>query len=366
MTPSATVPLIFDSHLDLAWNAIDWNRDLLQPVAEIRRRERDAGMTDKGRGCNTVAFPELRRGKVCVFIATLLARLLRVGCIPALQRYASMEAAYAAAYGQLAYYRALEAQGVLRWIKDGPTLDAHLAAWRRNPDGDEPLGFILSMEGADPVLAPDQVEEWWHAGLRIIGPAHYGVSPYAHGTGTEGGLFPPGRPLLREMERVGMILDVTHLSDQCFDEALDSYGGPVLASHHNCRALVPDQRQLTDEQIKRLIGRGAVIGTALDTWMLYPGWVRGVTRPEEVGVTLAAMVDHIDRVCQLAGNARHAGVGTDLDGGFGREQSPCDLDTVADLQRLPELLRRRGYDEDAIQGILHGNWVRFFRQAWAH
>ena len=128
-----------------------------------------------------------------------------------------------------------------------------------------------------------------------------------------------------------MILDVTHLSDQCFDEALDIYGGPVLASHHNCRALVPDQRQLTDEQIKRLIARGAVIGTALDTWMLYPGWVRGEIEPE-AACTLETMVDHIDRVCQLAGNARHAAIGTDLDGGFGREQSPCDLDTIADLQ----------------------------------
>ena len=221
------------------------------------------------------------------------------------------------------------------------------------------------MEGADPVLAPEQVQEWWDAGLRIIGPAHYGVSPYAHGTGTEGGLFPQGPALLKEMERVGMILDVTHLSDQCFDEALDLYGGPVLASHHNCRALVPDQRQLTDEQIKRLIGRGAVIGAALDDWMLVPGWVRGETTPEETGVTLETMVDHIDRVCQLAGNARHAAIGTDLDGGFGREQSPTDLDTIADLQRLPDLLRRRGYDEAAVAGILHGNWLRFFREAWA-
>ena len=166
------------------------------------------------------------------------------------------------------------------------------------------------------------------------------------------------------MERVGMILDVTHLSDQSFDEALDLYGGPVLASHHNCRALVPNQRQLTDEQIGKLVARGAVIGTALDAWMLYPGWVRGQTRPEEAGVKLAAMVEHVDRVCQLAGNARHAAIGTDLDGGFGREQSPSDLDTIADLQRVPDLLRARGYKEEAIRGIMFDNWVRFFRTAW--
>jgi membrane dipeptidase len=355
--------IIFDAHLDLAWNAIDWNRDLRLPVAEIRRREE--GMADKGRACNTVSFPELRRGKVALFIATLLARVLRTGQVPTVQRYTSMEAAYAAAYGQLAYYRALEQEGLLRWIKDGPALEAHVRAWRANENGSEPLGFILSMEGADPVLSPEQVDEWWEAGLRIIGPAHYGVSPYAHGTGTEGSLFPPGRPLLKAMERVGMILDVTHLSDQCFDEALEIYGGPVLASHHNCRALVPNQRQLTDDQVKRLVARGAVIGTALDAWMLHPGWVRGESKPEELGVKLEAMVDHIDRVCQLAGNNRHAAIGTDLDGGFGREQSPYDLDTIADLQRVPDLLRRRGYDEKAVEGILSGNWVRFFREAWA-
>ena len=356
--------LIFDAHLDLAWNALDWNRDLRLSVSDIRRREREQGMTDKGRACNTVSFVELHRGKVAIFIATLLARLLRPKLMPAIQRYESMQAAYAAAHGQLMYYRALEREGYLRWLKDWPTLEAHVRAWQANEEGNEPLGFILSMEGADPVLAPDQVEEWYEAGLRIIGPAHYGVSPYAHGTGTEGGLFPPGRPLLKEMARVGMILDVTHLSDQCFDEALDCYGGPVLASHHNCRALVPDQRQLTDEQIKRLIGRGAVIGTALDTWMLVPGWIRGQTTPELAGVKLEAMVDHIDHVCQLAGNSRHAAIGTDLDGGFGKEQSPLDLDTIADLQRLPDLLRRRGYQDAAIEGILHGNWVRYFQEAW--
>jgi membrane dipeptidase len=356
--------IVFDAHLDLAWNALDWNRDLLATVVQIRRREQEEGLTDKGRGCNTVSFPELRRGKVAVFIATLLARLVRPESLSPLHRYNSMEAAYAVACGQVAYYLLLQKRGLLRWIKDRSTLEAHVRAWQANEDGAEPLGFILSMEGADPILFPEQVEEWWQAGLRIIGPAHYGVSPYAHGTGTEGGLFPLGPALLKEMEHFGMILDVTHLSDQCFDEALAIYAGPVLASHHNCRALVPNQRQLTDEQIKRLINRNAVIGTALDAWMLYPDWVRGQTTPQQAGVTLERMVDHVDRVCQLAGNARHAAIGTDLDGGFGKEQSPYDLDTIADLQRLPDLLRRRGYPEEDIRGIMHGNWIRFFEEAW--
>lgn len=355
--------LIFDAHLDLAWNAIDWNRDLLLPVEKIRQLENDAGMKDKGRGCNTVSFPELRRGKVAMFIATLLPRLLRIGAMPAIQRYANMAGAYACGYGQLAYYRALEQQGHLRWIKDAAGLEAHVREWRKDENSRTlPLGFILSMEGADCVLSPEQVEEWFQAGLRIIGPAHYGVSPYAHGTGTEGGLFPQGPALLRAMEKVGMILDITHLSDQCFDEAMDIYGGPVLASHHNCRALVPNQRQITDEQIKRLVARGGVIGAALDSWMLHPGWVRGESDPKLV--KLEAVIDHIDRVCQLAGNSRHAAIGTDLDGGFGKEQTPHDLDTIADLQRLPDMLKKRGYKDADIEGIMHANWVRFFLNAW--
>ncbi len=362
---SQPFPLIFDAHLDLAWNAIDWNRDLELPVEQIRRREKEQQVPGKARGENTVSFPELRRGRVGLFIATLLARLHRPGLMPAFQRYDSMLHAYAAGMGQIAYYRALEEQGVLRWIKDAATLEAHVRAWTEGRGEQEPLGFILSMEGADPVLAPEQVQEWWDAGLRIIGPAHYGVSPYAHGTGTEGGLFPQGPALLKEMARVGMILDVTHLSDQCFDEALDLYDGPVLASHHNCRALVPDQRQLADEHIRRLIGRGAVIGAAFDAWMLSPGWVRGQSRPEERGVTMNTVIDHVDHVCQIAGNARHAALGTDLDGGFGREQSPCDLDTIADLQTFGQLLRKRGYSEGDVAGILYGNWVRFFREAWS-
>lgn len=357
--------IIFDAHLDLAWNAIDWNRDLEQPAAEIRRREREGGLADKGRGGNTVSWAELRRGKVAVVIATLIARLHRPGLMPAFQRYDTMEAAYASAHGQLHYYKALTQQGKLRWLKDRQALLSHVAAWQAKENGTEPVGFILSMEGADPILYPEQVQEWYDAGLRIIGPAHYGPSPYALGHNLEGGLLPQGPALLKEMERVGMILDVTHLSDGCFFEALDIYGGPILASHHNCRTLVPDPRQLSDEQIKRIVARGGVIGAALDAWMLHPGWVRGQTTPESADVRLERMIDHYDHICQLAGNARHIAIGTDLDGGFGREQSPRDLDTIADLQTLPELLRKRGYDAAAIEGIMYGNWLRFFKEAWA-
>ncbi len=356
--------LIFDAHLDLAWNAIDWNRDLLLSVDEIRRRETSGTETDfKARGRGTVTFPELRKGGVGLFIATLLARLFRPDLKPPIQRFANMTSAYACAHGQMAYYAALETAGHLRWIKDVNTLNSHVEAWKTGVSAD-PLGFILSMEGADPVLHPEQVHEWYENGLRIIGPSHYGVSPYAHGTGTVGGLFPPGKPLLREMEKVGMILDVTHLADQAMDEALDAYGGPLLASHHNCRALVDDQRQLPDRHIKELIKRGAVIGSALDAWMLAPGWIRGESTPQGTNVTMATYADHIDHVCQLAGNTDHAAIGTDLDGGFGTEQTPHDLNTIADVRKVGDILKQRGYTDADVEKIFYLNWVKFFRRAW--
>jgi membrane dipeptidase len=220
------------------------------------------------------------------------------------------------------------------------------------------------MEGADPVTDVDQLDEWWSHGLRAIGPAHYGKSHYAHGTATEGPLTARGVELLKRMGQRGVVLDVTHLADESMAQALDLFDGPVLASHHNCRALVPGDRQLTDEQIKRLVARGAVIGLALDAWMLYPGWVRGETKPEVVGLEDAA--NHIDRVCQIAGGARHCGVGSDLDGGFGTEQTPRDLDAIADLQKLGPILARRGYTQDDVAGIFHGNWLRFFGEALPH
>jgi len=348
--------MIFDAHLDMAWNACEWNRDLLLPVAKIRQFEKHF---EKGfPGPNTVSWPELRRGGVGTIVATLLPRLNRQD--KALTFYQSREAAFAASCGQLAYYRAMTARGHLREISDRETLQHHVGDWRKNPETC-PIGFILSMEGSWSILSPGQIEEWFAAGLRALGPAHYGPDYYGHGTGSDGGLKEEGPVLLREMERVGMILDATHLADKSFWQALDIYGGPGLASHHNCRALVPGDRQLSDEQIKALIARGAVIGAAFDNWMLKPGWKIGVTTPESV--SLEDVVDQTDHICQLAGNAKHCGLGTDLDGGFGKEQSPHDLDTIAELPKIAAILSRRGYSPDDIEGIMWRNFVDFFGKA---
>ena len=160
-----------------------------------------------------------------------------------------------------------------------------------------------------------------------------------------------------------MILDLTHCSEPGFFEALDLFDGPVHASHNMCRALVPSERQFSDEQLRRLIARDAVIGMALDSWMLQPGWITGPTSRQSV--SLSAVADHIDYICQLSGSARHVGIGSDLDGGFGTEQCPRELDSIADLQKLDAVLGSRGYSDDDVNAIFHGNWLRFFSAALA-
>ncbi|HEV3006863.1 MAG TPA: membrane dipeptidase [Pirellulales bacterium] len=353
--------LLFDAHLDLSMNALEWNRDLTRTVSEIRKRE--AGRTDKvDRAQGTVALPEMRRGQIGLCVATQIARSVKPG--NPLPGWHSPEIAWAQTQGQLAWYQAMEEAGEMVQITDAAGLARHVALWKGNPPANAPIGYVLSLEGADSIRSPKHLERHWEQGLRAIGPAHYGPGTYATGTHTTGALGPAGRELLAEMDRLGFILDVTHLSDECFFEALDCFDGPVWASHSNCRTLVPDQRQFTDEQLKALIARGAVIGAALDAWMMVPGWVRGKTTPQESGVKLEHMLDHMDHVCQLAGNARHTAIGTDLDGGYGLEQSPGDLDTIADLARLPAMLRRRGHDEADVELVAHGNWVRFLTDAW--
>ncbi len=347
--------LIVDAHLDLAMNALNLDRDLDLPVMEIRERERD--MTQKGRGRGTVSFPEMRKGEVGLSVATVIKRTAWQGS-PA-SGAASQEISYAAAQGQLAYYRVLESQGKVRLIDNVAALDAHLTSWNQD-SGAAPLGMILSMEGADPIAWPEQAASWWDDGLRIVSLSHYGFSAYAYGTDTEGGVTEKGEALLGEMSRLGMVLDTTHLADQAFWEAMDLFDGRVMASHQNSRTLVPGVRQFTDDQLKAVIERDGVIGAALDAWMLYPDWIKGETRPEVVG--LDAVANHIDHVCQLAGNRRHAAIGSDLDGGYGTEQTPHDCNTIADLQHIAPLLAKKGYSDEDVAAVMHGNWIRFFRE----
>ena len=352
-----------DAHLDLSMNAMEWNRDLTRPLAEINAREQ--GMRDKpDRGNGTVSLPELRKGNVGLVVATQIARF--VAPDNPLPGWHSPQQAWAHTQAQLAWYRAMEKQGELKQIRDWQDLESHLTYWNAGEDKcQKAIGYILSLEGADSIVSLDYLETAYENGLRALGPAHYGPGRYAYGTDSSAPLAQQGKDLLRKMDQLGIILDATHLCDLAFWDALDHFQGPVWASHNNCRALVDHNRQFSDEMIKALIARGAVIGGVFDAWMLSPGWIRGESTPKERNVTLATLLDHLDHICQLAGNANHIGIGSDLDGAFGKEQCPSDLESIADLQKIPDLLRARGYSDEDVQKVMHGNWLRFLKKAWS-
>lgn len=354
-------PLIFDAHLDLSMNAMEWNRDLRESVESIRNRE--SGQFDKpDRMKGTVSFPAMRKGSVGLCVATQIARYVKRDS--KLPGWYSPEQAWAQTQGQLAWYKAMEEAGEMVQITNLEELNSHLKRWE-NPSAHEPIGYILSLEGADSICTMAHLEKAYDQGLRAIGPAHYGPGTYAQGTDATGGIGAKGKELLKEIGKLGIILDATHLCDDSFWETMEVYQGPVWASHNNCRSLVPHNRQFSDDQIKELISRKAVIGAALDAWMMVPNWVRGKSTPELMNVSLETMADHMDHICQLAGNADHVAIGTDLDGAFGTEQGPKDLDTIADLQKIPNILANRGYTPADIIKVTSGNWIEFLRRTWA-
>ncbi len=355
--------LIVDAHLDLAMNALEWNRDLRQPLADIRQREMH--MRDKpDRGKGTVCLPELRKGKIGLVVATQLARYTPPGS--ALPGWNSPQQAWAMTQAQLSWYREMELLGEMVQITNSAQLETHLALWadETTPDVSKPVGYILSLEGADSLVDLSYLQRAYEYGLRAVGLSHFGPGRYAPGTKLEGPITPKGRELLSEMGKLNLILDLTHLTDEGFDQALDFYQGPVWASHHNVRRLVPNQRQLTDEQIKQLIEREAVIGGMLDCWAMDIRFIDTISDPWQLNIRLENLVDHWDHICQLAGNSFHIAIGSDLDGIFGTEQSPWDMSSIADLQKFEEILTRRGYKSDDIDNIFHGNWLRFIRNAW--
>lgn len=351
---------IFDAHLDLSMNAMEWNRDLTLPVTDIRKRE--IGLRDRpDRAKNMVSLDAMRKGNIGLCVATQIARYVKKD--NDLPGWHSPQQAWAQTQGQLAWYKTMEDLGEMTQITNLHQLDKHLKNWKTTTQK-KPIGYILSLEGADSIVTYDYLEKAYEQGLRAIGPAHYGPGTYAHGTDTNGGIGNKGKELLKRIEALNLILDTTHLCDVSFWETMKVYKGHVWASHNNCRALVDHNRQFSDDQLIELIRRDAVIGVALDAWMMVPNWIRGVSTPQEMGVRLTQMIDNIDHICQLAGNSLHVGIGTDLDGGFGKEQAPADMDTIADLQKVPDMLSKRGYLADDIENIMHQNFIGFLRKAW--
>lgn len=344
---------IVDAHEDIASNVLRHGRDVRLPASEIRRRECDrvpqprnprTGLSDTA----MLGLPEHRRGGVGLVFATIF--------VPP----GEQEAVTADGWAQLRYYHELAAQADagVRLVRTRGELDGLLRDWHATPTPDErPVGFTLLMEGADPLREPEDLEEWYREGLRLLGLA-WRQTRYAGGTRAPGPLTGRGRALLAEMERLGVVLDTSHLAEESFWQALELFSGTVIASHANCRAFVPTDRQLSDDMIRAIAARDGVIGTVLANDFLVHGWTR-----DAPPVTLADVVRHIDHICQLTGSARHCGIGSDFDGGFGVESTPHELDSVADLGALAGALAATGYSEDDVAGILGGNWLRLLERA---
>jgi membrane dipeptidase len=370
-------PVIFDIHLDLSMNALEWNRDLRWSQERIRRWEQHK--TDKvDRGHNTVCFPEMRKGNVGLCVGTQIGRYS--GYFHNLPGWNSPEQAWAQTQGQLSWYRIMEEAGELTQIRNVEELNTHLELWENSPPCDDgtpyvveslkkpnklPIGYMLSLEGADSMVTIDYLERSYNDGLRALGPAHYGPGRYAHGTDADGPLPAAGKDLIKQMQQLGIILDVTHLCDENFWDALDIYEGPLWASHQNCRTLAPWNRQFADDQVQAVIDRGGLLGMAFDAIMMTPGWVHLKSDPEQFQLKIERICDHVDHICQMAGSAKHVCIGTDLDGGYGTEQTPMDMNSIADLQTIPDLLRARGYTDDDVEGIMYKNVVHFLRRAWS-
>ena len=350
--------IVIDGDYPMAYGAMVLNRDLTLPIAAIRSVAEDRGTMS--------CLPAMRCGRVAAAVVKICQRVQRGDC--PLPGHRSGEQAYAAARADLAYYQILETRGHVRILRTRGNLQQHIEQWATSESTEDfPVGLILGIEGADSILWPEQVHEWREVGVRVVSLAHYGMSAWCHGTGTgaAGGLFAGADMLLRAMEDAGMILDITHASDRSNEESLERFGGRVIATHHNCRTLVPGERQLPDHLLHAVIQRDGVVGVSMDTWMLYRAGIDWSNIPPDrrrlfprEAITLNDVADHVDYICQLAGNSRHAAIGGDTDGQGGCEGAPADVDTVADYGKLAGVLMQRGYAIDDVENVMFKNWLR--------
>lgn len=341
---------VVDSHQDIAWNA-GIGRDFLEPALSWRARVNDSARY----GERLVTLPDLLASQVRLVIGTIFALPARAARMFEAETpiYNNDDEARQIGFDQLEFYTRLAAeQPQVVLIRTLGELDNHL----KNVElGINQLGIIVSMEGADPVVHPSELKDWVAKGLRLIGPA-WKSTRYCGGTGEPGPLTPLGYELLAEMEKQGVILDVSHMAEESFYNSLDAYHGPVIASHSNCRHYVNTDRQLSDDMIKRLVERDGVIGMVL--------YNRFLTEDGR-DVNLETVIRHMSRICEIAGHTRAVAIGSDWDGGFGAESIPAPLTGLDDLPLLAEALLKHGFSEDDVTGIFHGNWVRALRNGLA-
>jgi membrane dipeptidase len=359
---------------------LTYGRDYTRSVQETRRLE--AGTTTPQRnGDSIIGWPEYQKGEVAVIFSTLYATPARKKELGDTLAYADYETAHRLYRNQITVYRKLTDSypDKFRLISSIKELDSVIEHWSGPARDDEghparfteserdvrghPVGLIYLMEGAEGIRSPHELSEWYDLGLRIIGLAWAGTR-YCGGTSEPGPLTEEGRKLISAMADYNFILDLSHMDEAAALESLDRYDGPVMATHANCAALMPGSdtnRHLPDRVIQGLIERDGVIGVIPLNTFLKVGWLRkNGSRREEV--PLDVLIAHIDHICQLAGNANHAGIGSDFDGGFGLQSIPPELDSIADLQVIASKLIARGYTDSDAANVLGGNWLRFLRK----
>ncbi|HEX6291549.1 MAG TPA: membrane dipeptidase [Herpetosiphonaceae bacterium] len=343
--------MLIDAHLDLAFNAQALGGDLRLPLDQLRASAYGQRATSL-RETPTVSLPTLRAVDVRIVFGTIFVQAPHTFFNLIGPVYHTPDEANEQGWAQLRYYHDLAAQGQIALIGGRAELDAAL-------NGTTPLpGLVPLMEGADPIRDLAELEDWHAAGLRIVGPA-WSATRYSGGTGAPGPLTPAGRELMSGLERYGIALDTSHLSEESFWEALRLYQGPLLASHANCRALVPTDRQLSDDMIRAIVERDGVIGIVPASIFLVPGW----KIDDGKNVSLEMVVRHIEHICAIAGDTGHVGIGSDFDGGLGVEWLPAGMASIADLPKIGEALLAAGWSQEDVDGVLYGNWLRWLRAA---
>ena len=362
------MPLIVDAHEDLAWNILCLGRDYTRSAAATRLLEKDTPTPERN-GNALLGWEDYQRGGVAVVFATLFAA-------PRSHKADEWETMVYANYEQAHSIYRRELETYLRLADDHPDyfnlvtsrreLRSVLDRWsqplpeRSDPEdtrpSGRPVGLVILMEGAEGVRSPDELEEWWSAGVRIIGPAWRGTR-FCGGTGDPGPLTAEGFALLEGMSSLGFTLDISHMDEKAVLQALDTYPGRIIASHANASALLQgmeSNRHLSDLVIQRLVERGGVIGAMPVNPFLHPGWR---TADGKQAVPLQAVVAHIDHICQIAGDAHHAGLGSDFEGGFGYESTPAEINTIGDLPLIADLLAEKGYSPTDTAAIMGQNWL---------
>ncbi|MBI4733198.1 MAG: membrane dipeptidase [Chloroflexi bacterium] len=354
------LPLIVDAHQDIAWNIQAFGRDYTRPAAETRRLETEANSPAiEHEGHTLLGWPEYQQGRVAIIFSTLFVTSGKARYDWETIFYTNFDEAHRLYREQLDVYHELTDRhpDYFQRIGSRADLEAVLAHWADASAETHPIGLVPLMEGAEGVRSPAELELWWQAGVRIIGLAWAGTR-YCGGTREPGPLTDEGRVLIKVMAAIGFTLDISHMDELSARQSLDLYPGPVIASHANAAAIIPEytgNRHLSDDVIKALIGRDGVMGLVPSGKFLNYAWQRGGQR-DSVSLEMAAA--HVDHICQLAGNTRHVGFGSDFDGGFGVEAVPGEVDTVADLQKLGPILAAKGYKDEEIAAIFGGNWIR--------